>query len=741
MNTKVIYFRAKSGAGSFSATDGEIESSSNIRLVSSETAMLPSPPSDNSNSSHVDSVPLKSNSCPNTDEEGNTSTYESPISIPTDPLRIINNLSACLLPIVEFSLTPAIVPGWHAHPDAYPSIKIDAPKTKDTDGWRQKASDALNKFLKTAAAEHLFVCPFLALSALRLKDGSHILPSSPVLLLPNTTSPHLEGPDNLSADSLTLAIVTKISRLRCKITVNEQLLALSDHIEALDIFISSPLPLYDNSEPLLASHRASNSSAPLNWLTAPLTDSEFTANLLSAESFRMISSIDLSLITTYDSFKDIIFNVPGLSDVAEVAKYKPDFLQHHAIAAATGCTFSGRITLADLTLTLPTPPPAAGLSPVDLQPDESSLSHAAVEVTSVKNGLTLHSSAFNPIHPAVYLSDTHLPQWIFIPDPDARKLTLITSAAGYVFPLKRHPRLNGAFYWCGSYQGSGLADSSGVKKLAVSIPSPEPDAYLHRDSFRLPDAIWRSSRSSSLHFPDRLLMNTGDNVRIIALCRAFRASGLVATTSPTAYLFTTRGIVLLKEMDDGSLRDAGLIANYVLGSPESIFTIGASLFFTTVDGIPMKISGTSVKAVAASSMSSGSHSGVMMISAENPLQPISVVTRPIKLAVSPGIDYKSVTNLTDISANLLSIELLGEFFPYLTTQPDSSASASDEPPIPFPLEIKLYGSRDLSEWQFIGCSKGRRTLRTVYAHRVRYLRLQLSGHLSGSIEAFSLQTP
>lgn len=694
MNTKVIYFQNKSASGPFGAIDGEIESAENVKGLSITPA-------------GDDFINSESNQF---------------IGLPDEEVELLNHISTNLRPVVEFSLQNTTVPGWHSHSDINPSIKVDAPKTKDTDGWRIKVADALNQFLRVVEKENLAIDPFLTFYALRLTDGGHILPSSPVLLLPNTEALHLEGPDDLSADSMTLSIITKISRLRCRITAKEELLNLSDRIEAIDIFISEPLRLWHHSEPLLASHRASGTSEPLSWLTIPLTESEFSAHLLSVATFRQISSVPLTQLSEYGSFRDVRFNVPYLRDLESLADYRPDFLQHHNICAATCCRFSGRLSLADLTLSLPVPAPAAGLISGERSVDTALYKCAAVEIESVKEGSVIHSSAFDPASPAIYLSDACLPEWIFIPDPDARKLTFITPDATYIFPLKRHPKLNGAFYWCGSPAGCNLTDSE-VKKLAVTLPSPLPEAYLNRDSYRLPGAIWRSGKNSSLYFPDNLLMST-DNVRIIALCRAFRASGLVATTSPTAYLFTTKGIYLLKEMDDGTLRDAGLIADYVLHSAESIRMGGTVLYFTTADGLEMQISGTSVKTVSSHSPDKAGTSQ-LIISAENPDLPVAVITRPIKLSSVSDNNPSTVLNLADIASPPICVELLGDF----SLSPFS------------PLEIRLYGSCNLSSWRLLALTRGRRQLKSVCLRPIRFLRLELSGGFYGSIEAFSLTIP
>ncbi|MBD5281371.1 MAG: hypothetical protein HDS35_12695 [Bacteroides sp.] len=773
MNNKTIPFRLASTAGPFRCTDGEIESSVNARLIAVSTSAAAALPDTDGNPNDTD--------LPDADKWKET-------------VADLNLLSSSLLPIVEFTLSPAPLPGWQNHPDNPISITVEAPKSKDSEGWKTRASETLSLFHETASRQHLYTEPFLAISALRLTDGSHILPSAPVLLLPSTSAPHIEGSDNFSLDTMTMTIFASCSRLRCHISVPLLLREWSDRIEALDIFTSDPIPLYHHSSPLQAVHRAAGSTQPQSWLPDSLSDSEFTASLLSTTVFYPISTISLkelfpesaTPISTEDEddaatgdtlisgdsdlitgeYQDINFNIPSFSIASSLPilkammNYTPDYLQHRGIESASAISMSGRLTLADLTLTLPLPPSLASLMPrsattsqsgasqgviqADLQTDTS---QAIMQVESVKNGEVLYSLRYDPRLPDVCLSEADFPKWLFIPDPDARRLSITTSDATYIVPLRRHPLLNGTFYWGGTLGYKELSATE-VRKLSTQTIFPTTP-YIRRDSYRLPDAIWRSAKNQPLLFPDSLLMRP-DVGRVIGICRAFRASGLVATTSPTAYLFTDEGIFLLKEMDNGELRDAGLISCHILSSPESIRVVGRTLYFTAEDGTAMTISGTTVKAF--SSPTSGSSADVssvkmseVMITPVDPSLPIKVATRPLKLSsILPDTSgsfncngaYSSVSRLAE---SIILIRLMGAY--------TSTAGLS------------FYVSHDLIHWQLL--TRGKRGLIAVPlssgmvplsaeiaapsyvgdlppATSPCYGRLEISGCISGSLEALRI---
>ena len=87
----------------------------------------------------------------------------------------------------------------------------------------------------------------------------------------------------------------------------------------------------------------------------------------------------------------------------------------------------------------------------------------------------------------------------------------------------------------------------------------------------------------------------------------------------TAYAFTSEGIFLLKESDDGTFKDAGLISTHRLRDAGSVIVGGRSIEFVTDSGEVMHIEGTVVKSGGAESgigvSGTGSGSGAVCLRA------------------------------------------------------------------------------------------------------------------------------
>lgn len=237
----------------------------------------------------------------------------------------------------------------------------------------------------------------------------------------------------------------------------------------------------------------------------------------------------------------------------------------------------------------------------------------------------LRSSLCTTAEDSEYLA-SQPPRWVFFPDPDARKLTVATPSGSWSVDLRRHPLLHGSYF----YGGLGEEISAGFHVGGSILPESAPASCI-RESYELPSGVWRSETGNRHLFPQRLLARL-EIGKAIALCRAFRASGLVATTAPTLYLFTDEGVFLLKEMADGSLRDAGLIGVYVLRDQDSFRVGGGSVEFVDESGSHLKIEGTKIKPLAPISTSSSStETGKIVIRAENPEEDVVLSTRALKL--------------------------------------------------------------------------------------------------------------
>lgn len=281
------------------------------------------------------------------------------------------------------------------------------------------------------------------------------------------------------------------------------------------------------------------------------------------------------------------------------------------------------------------------------------------------------------------------PRWLFYPDPDAVGMTLATTGGTYSVRLHPHPVLHGACWWCGAYANNSF-DEMGVTASGTSLLPDAPQSET-RDSYDLPRAVWRAAKGNSLFFPDSLLMRL-DVERVVGVCRAFRSSGLVATTSPTAYAFTSEGVFLLKEMDDGTLRDAGLICSHVLANPASVNIDGRAVTFLTTCGLTIEIEGTAVKDISTGdSKKNKADTSQVIIRATDGVATGSFTTRPLKLG-----DPETLKRVGAVS-------LRGNF------DPESAV-------------IELHASGDLRHWRLI--ARSARVIHGLWAPSSRFLKVR-----------------
>lgn len=154
------------------------------------------------------------------------------------------------MPDIDFAIVRTTLPGWHNHPDVYPSKSILA-STPDLDYWTKMASQLLWQFKSEATWHNLFVAPFLVMAAWKTKEGTNLSCSSPVLMIPNSYVPIVATTGDLSASELELKIAGAVCSLHFKMRAPEILRDFVGIIDALEILVSEPLQSYNTFEAFL----------------------------------------------------------------------------------------------------------------------------------------------------------------------------------------------------------------------------------------------------------------------------------------------------------------------------------------------------------------------------------------------------------------------------------------------------------------------------------------------------------
>lgn len=648
MKTFSIPLRPRSGKSDYTCADGEVAMTENLQVANF---------SSDSNFDSVSGSGSQDDPLENNGSFAGTSVKPFKLSLPPAPE-------------VEFALKRRVLDGWNIHPDTFPSLVMEKGEATEA-GWGRKAMQLLSRFEKDVKRRNLFFEPFFVMSALRLKDGSRVVPSPPVLMIPNSGAPIVAGTDNFAVETMKMDIVAAVCGLQWRIRVPEELKCNED-VAFMDILVSEPVPMYSRkgeptgchreeclnfthsigSDGCSAERRVATERIVQGWLPESSSAADIMKAMLESVDFYAVSRVALAELTSSEEFGDVDFNCGGLAMISAHRPYRPDFMHLSDVSAAGSGMISGRMTVWDMTVVAPLPLPLC--------------------------------------RSAAYVSDERYnPRWVFHPDPAATAFRYTAGDEVREVPLTHHPGLYGSYYW-GGLEGEVSAETV--------VPETQP---VDSRTVRIPGGVWRSVKENTLLFHDSLLMRL-DVRRVISMCRAFRASGLVATTSPTVYAFTTDGVFLLKEMDDGTFRDAGLICSYVLRDAGSYVVKGRSVEFVTTEGDVMTIDGTTVKNKSAS----GSGDTVSCLSSGIAFGPIDatgicrLTTRPLKLGDAES--WKRVW----------SVRLRGDLDPGRC-------------------RMALYGSADLRNWKKIAEKTGS-AIAGMWAPCCRFYKIEAEFYLSGS---------
>lgn len=471
---------------------------------------------------------------------------------------------------------------------------------------------------------------------------------------------------------MTLAAEISACRLRIKVS---PVPTVGDHhglITHLDIFVSEPLPLWRREGEMTLGHVTSGQSLRQGWRAEAPEPFEMRKNLESLSTFRLVSSLETDSLP--EDFTDVAFNRGILPRLDDAAAYTPDFAMGHLAGYGALQRISGRDTICDLRMRLKAPAHLRNLMAA-VESDGTDPVSTAIEVAAVKKGEIVRASRSGGER--ILFGAGSFPHFLFYPDPEATGITIVSEKGAFHVDLRRHPLLHGAYFWSGDLAAATLSDM-GVCTSGTVIPGGNADERVSEPEYSMPEAVWRSVKGGGGLFPDRLLMKL-DVERTIAVVRAFRSSGLVATTSPTAYAFTSEGIFLLKEADDGTFRDAGLISRDILRDSASFHAEGRVLRFTASDGRMLRIEGTVVKddtaGESASGNSASSAKGVVTLRIAKG-EKGRFITRPLKLGDAEGVK------------RIMAVELRGN------VSPDS-------------VTMRLHGSADLTDWRILATGSGR----------------------------------
>ncbi len=429
-------------------------------------------------------------------------------------------------PLLEarFSLRREGLPPYSADGIDYPSLKTTVTTTLTSAGLAAEARDALAGITRAAEKAGLHLSPFLAYAAWRLDDGSNVMPTPPVLMIPNAGNILMRVTEGEAAGESRTVIFSPLIAV-CSLGVSFSAIPeeLPADIRGIDIFISGPLPFADTGSPP----------------SGPATFDVTTSLSVSGTAW----GADSDTHPTASHERGYIFPAfPPSDNIAETLK--AEF--RHSATFPAGIPGSGyhnaRVSAGN---------PA--------NPDY--LCHAEISpkgATAVGSRLVAWGGSV--VYPAATADVTAPPRFMFHPDPGIAEMAVRASIPPLTlrYPMIPHPTLSGSYYFRGFLSDPSSEIFAGEIPQTRKTDCPSMIAASREGKHN----IFDNGRLSRYAIPD-----------ILAASEAHKTSTVSAYAGSMIYCFTEKGVFLAGMGEKGGFRSLGMLgeqhANGIVATMEN----------------------------------------------------------------------------------------------------------------------------------------------------------------------------
>lgn len=472
-----------------------------------------------------------------------------------------------------------------------------------------------------------FVFPFLVRYAMRLYDGTLTMQSSPVLMLPSFggTSPLVQWEAITHGAAKVKAFVHSLDYRTVR--GKEVLQDWKDIVSSIDVFISSPFYLYDQSgkveklsggEGYFSIHKLADSDETpdkglygldtsqgmVNYLYSDtvikLPKKDITDTVKSCSTFFFLSSInidDLALERTKVKIgKNYLTNLDAKEDASMGAIYAhetlpDDYVSHESIVSKYAYAFNARINLTGISKAIA--PMGSPLSrfcfanadlAIDLTPHlTTGTASLKAEVERDGRKMVVKSEA------DAWPSGIQMPWYIYHSDGKTKNVYLERSnitPSTIKFPMKSHELLNGAVHYNGDKYNLGEDYND---RFAFGTPEEEvttTPAITDENIIELPNKIYTSEINNPFYFP-LTGINTVGAGEIKGICAATKALSQGQFGQFPLYAFTSEGVWALETTATGTYSARQPITRDVCTNPESITQLDNAVLFATDRGVMM----------------------------------------------------------------------------------------------------------------------------------------------------------
>lgn len=516
----------------------------------------------------------------------------------------------------QYFLTPYF--RWNASPQVW----VDSVEFQSEDE-RIVYSDAIKAKVNPIIANSVtgkgkFCMPFFVRYAMRLYDGTLVMHSAPVLMLPeHILTGVLDNEDSSMNDRYSIQLSVNPCTLQYQLMEFDSTTFENwkDIVKSLDVFISAPIWDYDQAgfcEKMLSGgyirraitkfgigggytpnpasgegmpdwHNNSRPSIPQHSRETLTKNIEECANFYLLHSYSIDELGEMSFTDNFTPRTDIVVPDDYLESLLTREVMTDDYQSHDKIIARQSYNFNARLNIAGLKRNM-----FNGYNPwsaVCYNSGGNSDKYVSAYVEIYDDGHTMvvkHDAQLEiGAHSNINLRFTqHGITWYFYPDTRAKRAVIKIGTDIYELPLKPHQHLNGAYFF------NSLTGPS----AAVTEPTVTTDNNIY-----IPNKIYTSETNNPFFFP-LLGINTVGTGDILAICAAVKALSQGQFGQYPLYCFTTEGVWALETSSTGSFIARQPVTRDVCTNVDSITQLDDAVLFATNRGV-MLLSGSTSQCI------------------------------------------------------------------------------------------------------------------------------------------------
>jgi hypothetical protein len=496
---------------------------------------------------------------------------------------------------------------------------------------------AANEMLATANKNGRFIYPFFVRYAYRMYDGSHIMHSAPILMIPNSTTAPFCYIGKTTTISQAFDLQAYEGTLDYRLIALPDLSKWKDIIKGVDIYISAPLYTYNEagkvswktgraySTPTIGKQTdfgfgvgIGGTSGSAAYYEKQQYDNSNTDSISNATSvlmphfsseqiktkisecslFYLAKKIDVRDLKT--GVQDMTFTEDFLGALTSQETLEDDYETNDTIIPKTSYSYNNRLNIAGIKLFLfngnnPEITTCANgigytckgrtFGSNKISYDTSSLLSKSTAKTwryivKIKqNGKTVYVSPDASTNVMDFLGI-----WFYYPNVNATDLYATDGTNYYHVNLTAHSYLNGAYYFDG-FTGNGVTGGDAITQ--ADFPTVSSDK-----SIPILNKIYTSEISNPFYFPVKG-MNTIGSSEILAIVSGTQPISQGQFGQFPLYAFTPDGIWALTVDDNGYYSSKQMASRDVILSKESICQIDGGVAYLTNQGLMLLVGGQS----------------------------------------------------------------------------------------------------------------------------------------------------